>query len=132
VDEGAAQDLHDALAEISAPGFDLELNGLGTFGGRQAHTLYAAVERTPALVHLRDKVESACVRSGLAPEPRKFTPHVTLARLKDAPTGRVQEFITRFSPFHAGPVAVDGFVLFRSHLSRNGAEYEAVAEYGLS
>lgn len=131
VDEGMGHDIHDSLAEIAEPALPVALEGVGLFGGRQAHTLFAGVERSPALVHLRDKVERAVVRTGQPPEPRKFNPHVTLARLKDAPTGRLQAFIAGNSPFHAGPWTAAHVTLFRSRLGRGGAEYEALERYQL-
>lgn len=132
VEEGLAAELDEALAALAAPGFELVLDGFGAFGGRRLHTLWAGVERVPALVHLRDKVETAVVRLGLPSEPRKFSPHVTLARLRGTPAGRVHAFIAGTSPFHLGPWPVDHFTLFRSHLSRNGADYERLERYRLS
>ncbi|MGE5546872.1 MAG: RNA 2',3'-cyclic phosphodiesterase [Solirubrobacterales bacterium] len=131
VEEPLAQDLHDHLSEVRAPAFMVTVNGLGTFGSRQPHALWAGVEKTPELVHLQGKVDSAVTRAGLPAEPRKFSPHVTLARLKGAPTGRIQEFIAGHSPLKLGPFHIDRFIMFRSHLGRAGAEYEEVAEYPL-
>src|SRR5258708_16753027 len=79
VDEGMAGDIDAALARIHAKPFDLVLTGVGQFGDRM---LWAGVEKNPALLHLRDKVESALVRLGPEPEPRPCLPHVTLARLQ--------------------------------------------------
>lgn len=132
VENGLAQDIHDVLAELRAPAPDIAISGFGTFGSRQPHTLWAAVDKNPELVHLQNKIETAMVRLGLPPEPRKFTPHVTLARLKAAaPASRVAEFIAGHSPLRLGPETAEDFILFRSHLGRTGAEYEAAAEYPL-
>lgn len=131
VDEGLAAEIDEALAQVQAPAFDLALTGFGTFGRSKPNHLWAAVEKTPALLHLQAKVEAALSRLGLAPEGRKYLPHVTLARLRDAPVARVQDFIVHASPFHAGPWPVRNFVLFSSHLGHGGAEYEVVAEYPL-
>jgi len=131
IEEGLARELHDLLADIAAPAFELSLAGFGTFGSKRPHTLWVGVTREPAIERLRDKVESAMVRGGCPPEPRRFMPHVTLARLKDTPVSRVQDFIAGNSPFHAGPCPVTHFTLFRSYLSRAGAEYQVVAEYPL-
>lgn len=131
VDEGVAQELHECLGEIRAPAFDLAITGFGTFGRGSPTALWAAVDRSPEIVHLQSKVDAALGRAGIPPEGRKFLPHLTLARLKDAPVARVQAFIAGHSPFRAD-VPVDRFVLFRSHLGRSGAEYEAVADYPLA
>ncbi|MGE5476923.1 MAG: RNA 2',3'-cyclic phosphodiesterase [Bacteroidales bacterium] len=132
VDEGLAAEIDDALAQLHAPAFTLTLDGFGTFGRAKPNHLWAAVEKAPALLHLQAKVEAALARLGLVPEGRKYLPHVTLARFKDPPVSRVQDFIARNSPFHAGPWQVDHFVLFVSRLGRSGAEYEAVADYPLN
>lgn len=131
VEDGLAEDLHDALATIAAPPFTLAVDGFGTFGSRKPHSLFAHVVPDEPLERLQHKIEAQVVRSGLPPEPRRFQPHVTLARLNASPPGRIQDFIQRNSPFFATPMPVSHFTLFRSHLSRNGAEYEAVAEYPL-
>lgn len=132
IDEGVADDVHEALAQVRAPGFDLHLAGAGTFGPHsRPHALWVGVEKGPALVHLRDKVESAVVRAGLEPENRKFAPHVTLARLKGPPAPRLPDFVAQYAGLRIGPIEVQRLVLFSSHLGRNGASYAEEAEYPL-
>lgn len=131
IENGLGHDIHDALSELHAPAPEITITGFGTFGSRQPRALWAAVERTSELVHLQNKIETVLLRLGLPPEPRKFTPHVTLARLKGAPVSRVQNFIAFHSPLRLGPEMAEGFTLFRSHLTRGGAEYDAVADYPL-
>src|SRR5690242_13145374 len=86
VDEGVASDIDAALARIRAPRFAVTLTGIGHFGGAAPRLLWAGVESNAALFHLRDKIEAAVVRAGLAAETRRFSPHVTLARLKQVAT----------------------------------------------
>lgn len=131
VDGGMAQEVHECLAEIRAAAFEVTLSGFGTFGSRSPNALWAGVEKAPELTHLQAKVDSALARAGVAAEGRKFVPHVTLARLKNAPVPRLQAFIAGHSPFRDAFMA-ESFVLFRSHLGRGGAEYEALAEYPLA
>lgn len=132
VDETEAQTIHELLAAIRAPAFDVHISGIGALAsGHRTHTLWAGVERSAPLVHLRDKVDSAVTRAGQLPEGRKFSPHITLARLKDAPPSRVQDFLAGNALFRAPPFAVESFALYSSHLSRHGAQYRAEAEYPL-
>jgi 2'-5' RNA ligase len=133
VEEGLAREIDEILASLAMPGFALTLEGLGTFGKRQPHTLWAGVARDPALVRLHTKIEAALVhQGGLEPEARKFQPHVTLARLTDTPVPRLQSFIAGNSPFRAGPQRVAHFTLYRSLLGRDGARYEPLADYPLT
>jgi len=50
VDGRDAAMLDDALASIVAPAFDLELHGVGQFGNKQPHTLWAAARRRPSRI----------------------------------------------------------------------------------
>jgi 2'-5' RNA ligase len=93
--------------------------------------VWVGVEREPALFHLRDKVESALVRAGIAPETQKFKPHVTLTRSRQRGDARLGEFIQRNSLFQAGPFRVTEFTLFSSFLSQSGSIYTPERVYPL-
>ncbi len=128
VDEGMASDIDAALLQVRAPRFEVTLAGVGRFGDRM---LWAGVDKSPPLVHLRDKVESALVRLGLPPETRRYAPHVSLARLRNAGEAKVRSFIEEHALFRAEPFAVDHFSLVASYLTKSGAIYEDQADYQL-
>ena len=128
VDEGLASDIDAALAQIRAPRFDLALAGVGHFGDRM---LWAGVDKSPPLVHLRDKVESALVRLGLAPETRRYAPHVTMARLRNTSAAKLHSFLAEHALFRSEPFPVDRFNLIASYLTKSGAIYEDQADYAL-
>jgi 2'-5' RNA ligase len=126
-------DVHDALGALRFPAFDLELAGVGHFDtGGEVRALWAGVAKSPALAQLQRAIEAALVRIGLPREERRFTPHVTLARLQDAPVPRVSDFLARHALFRAGPFAVGHFTLFSSHRRADGPIYRAEAEYPLA
>ena len=126
-----AADIDDALSQLRAHRFTLQLAGTGVFGGDKPHSLWAGVERTPELVALRDKVEQVLIRAGLPPEPRKFAPHVTLARLRNPPLDELHEFLAAHAQFRAEPLPVEGFSLIASFQTKAGSVYEDQAEYPL-
>jgi 2'-5' RNA ligase len=132
VDENVAHDIDDALSQIRAPGFELELSGVGEFGGKNPRALWAGVRSNGALMHLQKKVETAIQRLGLEPETRKFSPHVTLARLRGAPSEKVMQFLSEYSLFASGPFRVDRFVLFSSHQGSGGSVYHPERVYPLT
>lgn len=132
VDEAVAEDIDEALSQIEAPAFELTLSGVGQFGGgRGSRVLWAGVERNDRLLHLNGKIESALVRIGLEREERKYSPHITLARLKKAPTDRIGRFLAENGLFRAGPVPVRSFALIVSHMTRHGSIYEPASHYPL-
>lgn len=127
-----AHDVDDALAAIRAPSFQLELSAVGEFGGKSPRALWAGVKANDALLHLQRKIETAMQRIGLPPEQRKYSPHVSLARLKSAPRDKVVQFLTHGALFSAGPFPVNHFVLFSSHTAPSGAIYNPERIYRLT
>jgi 2'-5' RNA ligase len=131
VDGNVAHDIDDALAAIRAPAFTLELAGVGEFGGKNPRALWAGVRPNEALLHLQKKIETALQRIGLPAESRKFSAHVTLARMKGAPQEKIVQFLTHHALFASGPLGIDDFVLFSSHLSHGGSIYHPERVYPL-
>lgn len=83
------------------------------------------------MVALRDRIEQALTRTGLPPEPRKFAPHVTLARLHNPPLDKLAEFLAAHAGFRAEPLPVDAFSLIASYPTKAGSVYEDQADYPL-
>jgi len=123
--------IDDALATVSDPVFSIELKGVGSFGGKRPHSLWAGVAPNEALLHLQRKIESALQRIGLEADRRKYTPHVSLAKLKGTQHGHVVDFLTDHALYASGPFAVNGFILYSSLLTPNGSIYRAEKAYQL-
>lgn len=131
ISEDLAADVDDALIQLRARRFSLQLAGTGVFGGDRPRSLWVGVERNPDLVALRDKIEQALTRIGLPPEPRKFAPHVTLARLQNPPLDKLAEFLAAHAGFRAEPLPVEAFSLIASYPTKAGSVYEDQADYPL-
>lgn len=126
-----AADIDEGLARLRARRFTLQLAGTGIFGGDKPRSLWVGVERCAELVALRDKVEQTLIRVGLMPEPRKFSPHVTLARLHNPALDELGGFLAAHAQFRADPLPVEGFSLIASLQTKAGSVYEDQAEYRL-
>lgn len=133
VDHAIADEVSDALDRLAnSEAFTVRLGHLGAFGGDRPRALYAGVENNEALQRLQAAQERVLQRLGLEPDGRKFTPHVTLARLRGtAPEdlARFMAFAGRFDPleFRAGR-----FVLFSSRDSVGGGPYLVEQAYPLA
>lgn len=132
VDNGQARDIDDVLSGIRGQRFALTLAGLDTFGGRNPHALYASVRPNPALTTLQHKVDMAVSRLGLLRENRKFTPHVTLARLRHPAESKLAAFIQRNNLFASDPFDVTEFCLYSSVLHPGGSAYTIERTYPLN
>ena len=132
VERPVAEDVAAVLAQLRAARFDLAIAGVGQFdrGGHHPRALWAGVRPHDAIRDLHHKIDRAFVRAGLEPERRAYLPHITLARM-----GKGGAVVELWLAVHAGlasePFTVTHFLLFESHLGREGARYEAVARYAL-
>lgn len=132
IDEPTADRVAERLAQVKRPAFDLQLDGLGAFGSRKPHALYAGAKSVPALTDLQHEQERIFQRIGLEPERRKFTPHVTLARLKGAGPADVADYLALRAGFRTAPFPVGRFVLLSSRASRGGGPYVMEEAYPLA
>jgi len=129
VPENVAADIDEALADIPMEPFDVELEGVGEFGGKRPHTLWAGVKMSEPLRVLQGRHESAMRRVGLAPETRNYTPHVTVARLSHVSTEEAYRYIAANNLFAAPRFEVEQFTLFSAKASTGGGPYVAEKRY---
>jgi 2'-5' RNA ligase len=92
----------------------------------------ATVAPSQSVMDLQAEHERLMRRVGLEPEGRKFTPHITLARLRDASSHDVAEYLSSRGGFRAPPFKVSRFVLFSSRASQGGGPYVVEAAYPLA
>ena len=123
IDEMLARELAYELDGVETRPFSLRLKSIDAFGGNKPHTLYAGVEESAELRRLQSIHERICQVLGVAAEPRKFTPHVTLARLKDVDARKLHAYIAAHSLYSSRTFEVARFVLFSSRSSRGGGPY---------
>ena len=130
--EPAAADLDAELARVAGRPFELELDGVGTFGeGLEARAVWAGVADSEPLRVLAGRCEAAARRAGLNGETRAYHPHVTLAYLKRADPGRVAAWVQGRNLLKSPPFRVDRFGLYSSWLSSEGSRYDLEREYRL-
>lgn len=123
IDGRTADEVVDRLDRIERPEFQLSLSGVGSFGSKKPHSIYAGVTPAPEMHALQAEIERICQRLGLPADPRKFTPHVTLARLRNARLDDVVGYLSGRGNFFSSPFMVNRFVLMSSKESVGGGPY---------
>jgi 2'-5' RNA ligase len=131
VDDAVADEVESLLGRVKRGAFDLHINGLTSFGGRKPRAVVANVVPAQALLDVQAEQERLMQRIGLEPEGRKYTPHVTLARLRDASSRDVAEYLATHGLFRTPKFKVSRFVLFSSRASTGGGPYIVEASYPL-
>ena len=126
VDGSVKAAIDDVLAGISAPGFTLQLHGVGQFGeGKRSRS------RSHALEHLQRKVANAIRRVGTPSDGHKYTPHVTLARMRHSEPGKVVEWLTQHALYTGPEFEAGAFDLYSSKLTSDGSLYRLEQSYPL-
>lgn len=133
VDAHQGQAIDALLADIHLPPFEISLQGSGYFGGRTPHAAWLGVAENPALLALQKKCERVCRQSGLAPDPRSYTPHVTVCYL---PRHQLLEAVAQYQFEHSCFVSdvwlADRFYLYSSQTHGPGpSRFTIEAEYPL-
>jgi len=129
--EEISRALEEAAQGISP--FYLEIKGLGVFPNQRRVQvawvgIYGEVDK---LVQLQQRIESNLVPLDFTAESRQFTPHLTLARLRDRTSlnerQRFGQLIidTKFEAAHT--INVNAINLMRSQLTREGAIYSRIS-----
>jgi len=132
VDDATAREVAWLLGQVRRREFELRFDGLTSFGGRRPRAVVATLAQTPSLMELQAEHERLMQRVGLDPEGRKYTPHVTLARLRDSSSFEVAEYLSARAAFRSPPFLVSRFVLFSSRASVGGGPYVVEAAYPLA
>jgi len=133
IDARMADDVTSILGERRrrAP-LDITIDGLDSFGGSKPRAVFARTSGNGELSELQAEQERLIRQVGIAPETRKFTPHVTLARLKNASPIDVADYIAMHGHFPKLTFTADRFVLYSSRASMGGGPYVIEAAYPLS
>src|SRR6266568_527239 len=88
VDDATLLAVKEGLAGVSGAPFPLAVQGVGHFPpGKHPRVLWVGLDAGPLLGELQRDIETAVQAAGLPAEERPFSPHITLARLRETPAG---------------------------------------------
>jgi 2'-5' RNA ligase len=104
---------------------------LGFFpNSRAPRVFWAGVLAPPDLADLARDTDSALEGLGVPAERRPYSPHLTLARIKEpVPLTALQQAIAGPEPVELGAFTADRFFLYQSTLEPSGAVYTRLAEF---
>ena len=131
IDGRLADEVLAALDEVSRPPAAVAFEGLSWFGGDKPRAIVAKVKPAPALVELAADHERRLRRLGLPPEPRNFTPHVTLARMRAVGPAAVADYLASRGRLDAPAFTATAFVLMSARDGVGGGPYVAEADFPL-
>ena len=128
--DDTAEAVHTALDSLRAPAQRLTLSDGTIYGGRHGQAIALEADGGADLITLHSRVLSRLRGAGVAPERRRFRPHVTLARMGGRENaGPVLAVLASAT---VGPFLCDAVSLFSSTLHPDGAIHEELARYPLA
>ncbi len=128
------RDLDSALSAVASnhPSFELAVDGTGVFPNeRKARVLWIGVRGNEPLQGLHRSIDAELNPIGFEKEPRTFSPHLTIGRIKDPRAA--QETIRKHVGSAFGPIAfpVNEIVLYESKTLPTGSVYTVLGRYPL-
>jgi 2'-5' RNA ligase len=123
--------IHEEMKHVSFAPFDIELRGLGAFPSlRYARVVWAGIQKgADELVNISNQLEPRLSRLGFKPDPKGFSPHLTIARIR---TGRHKAELVKcvedLADYEFGIIKADYLRLKKSVLTPKGPIYTTLKE----
>ena len=132
--EEKLSELQAALAAVpERPGIDVTIAKVGFFPHERSPKIFWCGIEAPGLPALAADTEAATESVGIAREDRPYSPHLTLARIKDRPDLRpLHSAISAAPSLTFGRFTARSFFLYRSELRPTGSVYTKLSEFPFS
>jgi 2'-5' RNA ligase len=126
-------EVKEALAAVPRPGpVEVAVRGLGFFPNARAPRVFWCGVEAPGLEALAADTDRATAALGIESEKRAFSPHLTLARIKERiDLGPLRAAIDALPAAGFGRFRAESFFLYRSDLRPGGSIYTRLAEFPL-
>ena len=120
--------LHE-VAQKTAP-FEVAAHGVGGFPHLEHPRAIFVGLHSVELGALAARVETACAEYGFDHENRRWNGHLTIGRVRDSRlTAETRHALEAANNTEFGTSKIESITLYRSHLSPEGATYEALATF---
>ncbi|MGB0370538.1 MAG: RNA 2',3'-cyclic phosphodiesterase [Opitutales bacterium] len=123
----------EVLKQISVRAFFLPIQGLGVFPKVDApRVLWAGVgQGHPHLFQLYKKIQDSLYASGIQPDLRPYSPHITLARCSSQAHESIRQLLKSFNDWHKLSIYISEFQLYESIARPTGNNYEPIQSFKL-
>jgi 2'-5' RNA ligase len=135
VPDNQIADVCNITKDVAArhPAFDFEVKQVGSFGGRSARVLWVGAGLDcPELLQLQHDLEEQLAQAGWPEEPRQFSGHLTLCRIRNSKAGeKLAKLAEQYKDFDVGTVRAGAVCVYESQLRPEGPLYTRLGNYEL-
>lgn len=126
------EDIAAALRQVEAWRFAVRIKGMGLFSRNAGSVLWAGTAHCDGLAELKNRIDASLQKgAGIAPDDKSYKPHITLGRMRSAPSPALRTYVRNTSPEVEGVFSVSGFALFHSEQEHTGTVYSALEQFPL-
>lgn len=126
------EELISALRAIQCPPVEIAVRTLGWFPNSQKPRVFWAGIESATLTALAKSTDEACSALGIAPDDRPFSPHLTLARIKEPVSLQpLRDAVAQVENVEFGRFSPSYFFLYRSQPGASGSIYSKLQEFTL-
>jgi 2'-5' RNA ligase len=113
--------------------FDITLKGTGVFPDTNyIKVIWVGIKNGILLEEISNKIEENLNKIGIEKEKRKFSAHLTIARVKSAKNkDKILKIIEKYKNYHFGKINVNSIILKKSELTPKGPIYTNIKNINL-
>lgn len=131
IDVALAREIDSELSLIDRSPVEVTIEALDFFGGDKPRALVARIRADRDLAALQADNERAIRRAGGPRDTRKFSPHITIARLRNVSPLQMADYLAARSIAKTWRFTAMNFALFSARASVGGGPYHIEADYPL-
>jgi 2'-5' RNA ligase len=132
ITSGMIEKIGEELKKVQFTPFDIKISGIGAFPNlHYPHVLWAGItEGATQLEEIFNQIEPRLRSLGFAPDPKGFSPHLTIARVKSGRNkAELVNCISQNANYEFGIVKAACLRLKRSDLTPKGPIYSTLKEH---
>ncbi len=127
-----AERIFEEMKKVQFAPFDVRIHGVGAFpNARYARVLWAGItEGADQLRSIFNQLETGLSHLGFAPDPKGFSPHLTIARVRSGRNkAELGRWVDENADYEFGVVRAECLRLKKSDLTPKGPVYSTLKEF---
>ena len=132
ISPGTVDRIFEGMKRVQFVPFDVKIRGVGAFpNARYPRVVWAGItEGADQLRSIFSQLEPSLRSLGFAPDPKGFSPHLTIARVRSGRNkAELARFISENEEYEFGVVRAACLRLKKSDLTRQGPIYSTLREF---